>query len=292
MAVVGHGPLVGGRRLRAELKRLREAANLTQDTVADEMDWSLSKLIRIEAGSVSISTNDLKALLDLYGIKDPAEVDGMLDLLRSARTKMWWNNYRGVMSKPLELFVASETETSVFKTYQLFIFPGLLQTEDYARDVIEHLTVGRPTDAMIQSYVELRMERQRQFFGRPEPVRFHVILDESVLRRAVGGKEVLRGQMQHLLDLNETRSELTVQILQPTVGVLPGMASSFTVMEFGDADDLPMLFIEGAKNYVTENIDAREEVDRYQAAFNRLGQRALSATESRALIRELMGEIS
>src|SRR5690242_2667934 len=122
MTAASRGPLVGGRRLRAELRRLRENSALTQDVVAEEMDWSLSKLIRIEAGSVNISTNDLKALLDLYGVRDAAAVEAMLELQRAARQKMWWNDYRDAMGKSLSLFVASESEASVFKTYQLLVF--------------------------------------------------------------------------------------------------------------------------------------------------------------------------
>jgi transcriptional regulator with XRE-family HTH domain len=292
MTVTGHGPLVGGRRLRAELKRLRDRAHLTQDVVAEEMDWSLSKLIRIEAGSVNISTNDLKALLELYGVRDTDEVEAMLELQRAARQKMWWNEYRETMGKYMAHFVASEAEASVFKTYQLLAFPGLLQTEDYARTMISYMTFGSPTEAEIERSVQLRMARQKQFFGRPEPARLHAVLDESLFRRAVGGPVVLREQIAYVLDMIDQRSELTVQVLPHSVGILPGMATSFYVMEFNEAEELPAVFVEGINTHVMENLADSRVVSSYQAAFNRLGQRAENPADSKALIKKLMGEVS
>ena len=137
MAEVG-SPLVQRRRLRTELKKARQVSGLTQDQVAGEMDWSLSKIIRIESASSGISANDLKALLQLYGVKDPGQVDSLVALARAARERSWWSAYRDVAPQPLLQLTEYESAAQVIRQFETMFVPGILQTEDYARAVIDN----------------------------------------------------------------------------------------------------------------------------------------------------------
>ncbi|MFL6073579.1 MAG: helix-turn-helix domain-containing protein [Mycobacteriales bacterium] len=286
----GHGPLIGGRRLRAELRRLRESARLTQDQVADEMDWSLSKLIRIEAGAVGISQNDLKALLHLYHVADDARVEDMLTLARAARQKMWWDGYRDIINKQFSAFVGFESEASVIKTFQLLIVPGLLQTEDYARTVIRHMAFSTVTEKEIDRHVQLRMERKERLLQGETAPRLFVVIDESILRRAVGGADVLSRQLDFLVEAASLPS-VVLQVLPHSTGIFPGMAVSFTLMEFSEEDEEPALFVEGPNARITDDPAERRPAN-YQAAFNTLSQRSLGQSESIALIKKIAKEIS
>jgi hypothetical protein len=258
--------------------------------VAEEMDWSLSKLIRIEAGAVSISQNDLKALLHLYHVIDDERVEDMLTLGRAARQKMWWDSYRDIINKPFSAFVGFESEASVIKTFQLLIVPGVLQTPDYARTVIRHMTFGSVSEKEIDRHVELRMERKERVLQGENPPRLFVVVDESVLRRAVGGTDVLSKQLDFLVEAAAMPS-VVLQVLPHTTGIFPGMAVSFTLMEFSDPDEEPALFVEGPNARVTEDPTSRTPAN-YQAAFNTLGQRSLGQSESIGLIKKIAKEIS
>ena len=134
----GGSPLVQRRRLRAELKKARQTSGLTQDQVADEMDWSLSKIIRIESGSSGISANDLKALLQLYGVTDPEQVDALLALARAALQRSWWSAYRDIAPQSLLQLIEYESAAHVIRQFETMFIPGILQIEDYARAVIQN----------------------------------------------------------------------------------------------------------------------------------------------------------
>jgi transcriptional regulator with XRE-family HTH domain len=286
----GHGPLISGRRLRAEIRRLRESARLTQDQVAEEMDWSLSKLIRIEAGAVGISQNDLKALLNLYHVTDDARFEDMLALARAARRKAWWDSYRDVMTKQLSAFVGFESEASMIKSFHLLLVPGLLQTEDYARTVIRRMSFSTTTETEIERYVQLRMERQERALHSENPPRMSVVIDESVLRRAVGGVDVLGSQLDFLVEAAGLFS-VVLQVLPHSTGIFPGMAVSFTLMEFSDEDEEPALFVEGPNARITDD-PTEGRPSNYLAAFNKLRQSALGQSESIGLIKKIAKEIS
>ena len=151
--------VVERRRLRADLRRARQDAGLTQDQVAAEMDWSLSKVIRIETGSVSISTNDLRALLRLYGISDTAKIQQLVDLAKTARQPSWWSRYRGSVPPVFFQYLEYEAAASAIRHYESYLVPGLLQTRDYAQTVIAEYK-GNFTSKTIQTRLEIRMKRQ------------------------------------------------------------------------------------------------------------------------------------
>src|SRR5574341_251305 len=208
MAARGPDPMVHRRRLRSELRRVREAAGFTQRDVARAMDWSLSKLIRIETGAVSITTNDLRALLTHYGINEPERVEGLIEVARASRERSWWSGYREVASQDYVTFLGYESSASVIRNFEPLLVPGLLQTEEYAREVIRAIQGEDHVDAL----VDLRMYRQQTLLERDEPPSTHFILDEAVIRRSVGGPDVMRRQLRHLAQLAE-RPNITVRVV-------------------------------------------------------------------------------
>jgi transcriptional regulator with XRE-family HTH domain len=159
----GGSPLVQRRRLRTELKKARQESGLTQDQVAGETDWSLSKIIRIESGSSGISVTDLKALLQLYGVKDPEQVNSLVALARAARGRSWWSAYRGIAPHSLLQLIEYESAASIVRQFETLFIPGILQTEDYASAVIENYYDERPGSDFVRALVELRIRRESLF---------------------------------------------------------------------------------------------------------------------------------
>lgn len=175
-------PLVSLGRLRAELRRLREQRRYTQQQVADAMDWSLSKLIRIEGGRNRISTNDLRVLLNHYGV-EPAQQEQLLALSKDVRRTAWWDRFADVIDRDYAAYLGYETVASVIRNFEITIVPGLLQTPEYAEQAMLNTSAARES---IPRGVELRVERQK-LFEREQAPETHFIIDESVIRRVVGG---------------------------------------------------------------------------------------------------------
>src|SRR6266567_1620788 len=190
-------PAVTRRRLRTELRRARLEAGLTQEHVAGVMDWSLSKLIRIENGSVSISTNDLKALVQYYKITDDKRIAELLALARASRERSWWSTYRDI-SKQLAQLIEYESAAYISRHYQDLVIPGLLQTTEYMRTSTRQLAPDMPA-SQVDTVVEVRLKRQELVKRAETPLLFFV-LDEAVIRRMVGDRDVMRRQLQQLVE--------------------------------------------------------------------------------------------
>ena len=235
-------PTIHRRRLRSDLRKAREAARKTQRDVAAAMDWSLSKLIRIETGQVGITTNDLKALLQHYGITDPAQVTRYVELAKRARERSWWSAYKDVASAQLLAFLSYEASASVVRSFQPQLVPGLLQTSEYAENVVSVTTA--PDARRVDDLVELRKRRQEILEGDGELPRFHFIIDEAVIHRVVGGPAVMRRQLNHLLYAAEL-DKVTLRIVPFEVGMYPASGVAYTLFEFSEPENDPdMLYIE------------------------------------------------
>lgn len=241
MPAVGLGPdpTVHRRRLRSELRKAREVAGFTQRDVARVMDWSLSKLIRIETGAVSITTNDLKALLSHYGISDPRRVETLLDIARAARERSPWNVYKELASPEYIAFLAYESAASVIRNFEPLLVPGLLQIEEYAREVLAE--IKGPDKRTVDRLVDLRMERQ-EILNRPDPPSLHFVLDEAVIHRVVGSPDVMRRQLRHIKEFGE-RTDVTVRVVPYRHGMYP-LRVPYVLFEFPDPGDEDILFIE------------------------------------------------
>ncbi|MGC1285066.1 MAG: helix-turn-helix transcriptional regulator, partial [Streptosporangiaceae bacterium] len=173
------------RRVREALRKAREAAGITQRDAAAALDWSMSKLVRIEAGSVGISTTDLRALLGLYAIDDENLINQLVDMARASKERPWFSRYQNILSQAFAQYLGYESSAAVIRGFQPLTMPGLLQTDDYARAILE---ASRASE--IEERVDLRMSRQELLEREEIPAVFY-ILDEAALHRLVGGPTVM-----------------------------------------------------------------------------------------------------
>jgi transcriptional regulator with XRE-family HTH domain len=263
---VGGSPLVERRRLRDELRQARQDAGLTQEAVAEQMDWSMSKIIRIETGSVGISTNDLTALLRLYKVNDSRRVKELIARGKVARQQTWWSKYRAVLPPVYFQYIEYETSASIIRSYETVVVPGLLQTEEYANSVVRHYGTNF-TDKKIKTLVEVRMRRQELLLNGPNPPLLFFILDEAVIRRLIGDENLRKAQLEKLITLAD-RPEVTIEIVPFSVGLHRGMYDPFNILEFpGPAEDI--MYFENVRDSIF-SYDATREVAKYRELFEDL----------------------
>lgn len=274
-------PLVQRRRLRGGLRQARQDAGFTQEHVAAAMDWSLSKVIRVENGATGISTNDLRALLSLYQITDPGTVRDLIELARSARERSWWSTYRDAASPDFLRYVEQEASACVIRAYDHVVIHGLLQTEEYAALVIREFSNELHTGQQIDRLIELRLKRQ-ELLARPRPPELIILHDESALRRCAGSPAVMRRQLRHLAELAD-RPGITLEVIPFTAGVRNGIGVPFAILDFPDPDD-PALFLE-PRDTVRE--DRSEHVAQYEERFQRLRAASPGPAGSAALARSI-----
>jgi transcriptional regulator with XRE-family HTH domain len=282
-----HGPASGRLRLRTALRGAREAARLTQQQVADAMDWSLSKVIRIEKGTVSVSTNDVRALLQLFQVTDQQHIDDLVDLARAARKKAWWTAYRNAVPPYFGELMGLEAEASVHKYFQPVVVPGLLQTQAYARTVLSNTAPGPLTPEQIDTRVEIRMTRQREVLQQANPPRLEIVLDEAVLRRIADSAEVMREQLLHLVKVGAA-GNVVIQVLPFTAGVNT-VEGAFMILQFPDPDDTDVVYTESA--LTGHVLDRPDDIGPYRQAFHRLQETSLPPDESVAMIAKIAGEL-
>ena len=257
---------------------------MTQEQVASAMDWSLSKVIRIEAGSVGISTNDLKALLRLYKISDDEQATELLALARASRERSWQSVYRDVVSPHLLQLIEYEAAASINRNFQPLLVPGLLQTEEYARAILMQFA-DPTTDQPIDAQVEVRMRRQ-ELLDRADPPVLFFILDEAVTRRIVGGPGVMRRQVRKLIEL-ASRPHVTIEIVPFGAGAHPGLQGPFVIYEFPDSADDDVVYLENALGDVISR-DSPEEILRYREAFEELRRLSLGHDGSMTYLNEVV----
>jgi transcriptional regulator with XRE-family HTH domain len=282
-------PVVQRRRLRTELRKARQDAGLTQEQVAAAMDWSLSKLIRIEAGSVGISTNDLKALLRHYQLDDPEVTSELVALARAARERSWWSVYRDIAPPGLLQLIGYEAASFIIRNFETLLVPGLLQTEDYARAVVPSLEEGATTDR-VSTVVEIRMRRQEQL-DRDDPPLLFFILDEAVVRRLIGGRDVMRRQIHHLIEM-AARPNVTIEIVPFSAGTHPGLTGPFVIVEFPDPGDDDVLYLETRGDLLRAGISEEGEVSAYREVFEQLRQLSLGPDGSIAYLGKVADEMT
>lgn len=221
------------RQLAARLKELRDATGLTLTEVADQLEVNQGSLSRIENGERGTTPVLVRALLDLYGVKDEDRRADVLDLVRADKEqqKPWWRKYSTVLTPTrYDGYLALEAGATHLASYQPMLVPGLLQTEDYARAVISQMRKDLSAP-QVESLVTVRIERQNSRLGGETPARFWAILDEAVLRRTVGSVEVMRDQMRKLVEASE-QPNVTVQLLPFSLGAHPGLYGPFVVLTF------------------------------------------------------------
>jgi transcriptional regulator with XRE-family HTH domain len=271
-------PTVRRRRLALELRRLREAARLTCEEVAEHLECSASKISRVETGRVSVSPRDVRDMLELYGVPEDQR-ESLVQLARDSRQKGWWHAYSDTIQPQFAAYIGLESAASEIRIYEVSLIPSLLQTEDYARAVIgAGMMSGKPED--IDRNVQLRMARQPTL-TRDDPPKLWAVLDEAALRRRVGGAGLMRLQLEHLLDL-ASLPNVALQVIPFGGGAHPAMGRPFVVLVFPERIDPDVVYLEDlTRALYLEDVD---EVDRYNMFFNHLRATALSFDESAALI--------
>ncbi|GAA2282502.1 helix-turn-helix transcriptional regulator [Actinomadura sp. NPDC048955] len=272
-------PTVHQRRLRVELRRAREAAELTQEQAAKALEWSLSKIIRIEGGMVRVAVSDVRVMLQQYGV--PSErYDEFLGLARAARETAWWSAYRRVLSPQMAELIGFESAAGACREFDPLLVPGLLQISAYAKEILSNLR-GEDAPEQISELVEVRLRRQEIFEGDAPP-RFYFVIDEAAIRRLVGGAAVMRAQLSHLLEMAK-RPNVTIEIVPLDRGAHPGLSGPFKLLEFVEAEDDDVLYLEGAQGELIGR-DYREDIVRYREKFEVLRRISLGPEGSAVLL--------
>jgi len=284
MATV-YSPTVRRRRLALELRRLREAARLTCEEVADHLECSASKISRVETGRVSVSPRDVRDMLELYGVP-VAQRERLVQLARDSRQKGWWHAFSDTMQPQFATYVGLESAASEIRIYEVSLIPELLQTEDYARVVIRSGMMSSPSDD-IERQVQLRMARQPAI-TRDDPPKVWAVLDEAALRRQVGGPGLMRLQLEHLL-AQAALPNVAVQVIPFGGGAHPAMGRPFIILVFPERVDTDVVYLEDLTSALY--LEDVAEVDRYNVFFNHLRATALSFDDSSALITSVLKEM-
>jgi hypothetical protein len=281
-------PTARRRRLSAELAGLRDAhrqpdgAKTTSAHVADALGWQRSKLSRIENNQWRLpSRRDVVDLLDYYGVTDPAYRDYMLGLVKEGRSKAWWTDVEDLYGSTD--YIGLESAASKVRTWQ-FVVPGLFQTRDYAAAMVVGADIRDPEE--VERRVEARMTRQH-LLDREDPPQVWAIVDEAAIRKPVGGRDVHRGQLQHLLTLTEAE-HLTVQVMLDSAGAHAGMSAPFSMLEFG-AGDRPIVHLE----HLTESLllEDPKKTDRYGWQFQHISAAAASPAETVAHLHKMLHDL-
>jgi len=261
----GGGPTVLRMLLGAHLRRLREAQGVSREDAGWEIRASESKISRMELGRVSFKERDVEDLLTLYGQVDTDERERLLALARQANTPGWWHRYGDVLPNWFQSYLGLEAAASLIRTYEVQFVPGLLQTADYARSVVL-LGHGRAKAEEIERRVDLRMRRQK-ILERPEAVQLWAVIDEAVLRRPVGSRSTMRGQIQALIDATQ-RQSVHLQVLPFQVGGHSAAGGAFSILRFPDQELPDIVYVEQLSSALY--LDKRDDVELYVDAMERL----------------------
>lgn len=273
-------PTPRSRRLGRELRRLRETKSWTMEDAAKQLGCSTSRVSRIESGEIKPRTGDVLELLLAYDVSHEGEPGkSLLALARELRQSGWWQRL-GALSGRYATFIAYEAEAAELRNFEPTMIPGLLQTEDYARAVN---SVGRETDAeAIEQRVKARLTRQEVLTRKPSPLRLHAILSEATLLFEVGGAEVLRAQLEHVVGL-AGRPNITVQVLRFAAGATLADRGGFAILSF-ERDEPPLGYVETPAGELF--LESPREIERLTAVFDHLKTLAMSPAESIKFIKE------
>jgi Domain of unknown function (DUF5753)/Helix-turn-helix domain len=279
----GGGPTVLRMLLGAHLRRLREAQGVSREDAGWEIRASESKISRMELGRVSFKERDVEDLLTLYGLVDSEERERLLSLARQANTPGWWHRYGDVLPNWFQSYLGLEAAASMIRTYEVQFVPGLLQTADYARSVVL-LGHGRARPEEIDRRVDLRMQRQ-QILDRSDAVQLWAVVDEAVLRRPVGSRAVMRGQIEALVDATGHKS-IHLQVLPFQAGGHSAAGGAFSILRFPDQELPDIVYVEQLSSALY--LDKRDDVELYVDAMERLCVEADPPERAADTLREIL----
>ncbi|MGW8743352.1 helix-turn-helix domain-containing protein [Streptomyces sp. NPDC055794] len=275
-------PTVGQVVLGRRLQELRETAGLRREEAAKVLRVAPATVRRMEMAEVSLKIPYVQILLTTYGVAS-AEVAAFVTLAEEANQPGWWQRYHDVLPDWFSMYVSLEGAARIVRSYEPHFVPGLLQTEDYARSVLEAGTIGNAGGDAVERHVSLRMERQR-LLDRPDPPHLWVVMDETVLRRPVSVHgRVMREQLDKLLEF-ASRDRVTLQVAEFEDGPHPGTYAPFTLFRFAEPELPDMVFTE----YLTGALylDSRPEVSAHLEVLDHMTARAASTQRTEKVLRE------
>jgi transcriptional regulator with XRE-family HTH domain len=285
------GPVVQSALLRGELVRLRRESGLTQEQVASDLEWSPSKLIRVEGGRSSITKVDLDALLAKYGVTGESTRERLQLLNRASRERAWWDKYQDDVAPVYLSYVGFEAGAAFIRQFQSAFLPGLLQTAEYA----EAVTINSVEALRVAAIVGLRLQRQAELAQRDPQPRQYYVLDEAAVRRHAGiakSPDIMPRQLRHIADKAERDDAVTVQVIPFAAGVHQGLSGPFTMLEF-DGNLPDVLYIDtGPGEFASLLAGDDPRVVAYRTDFELLLEDALSPDRSVSLIRDVADEMS
>jgi len=276
-------PTVRRRRLGQELRRLRELKGMTAEEVAERLLVSQSKISRLENGRRSISQRDVRDLCGVYEVEDVRIVDSLMQMAKDSRQQGWWHSFGDI---PYSVYIGLETDAASLRVYDPQVVPGLLQTREYAEALITGaLPESAPAD--VEKRVQVRLRRQERISAAENPLRLWAVLDEAALRREVGNKQVMIGQLEGLIEMSQL-PHVTVQVIPFAMGAHPGVSGQYAILEFPDAADSSVVYIEGVTSDLY--LEKAQDVQKYSVMYEHLRAQALNADQSREFISNVAKE--
>ncbi|MFI2368419.1 helix-turn-helix domain-containing protein [Streptomyces sp. NPDC018833] len=270
-------PTVRRRRLGQELRRLRELKGMTAEEVAERLLVSQSKISRLENGRRSISQRDVRDLCGVYEVEDHRIVDSLMQMAKDSRQQGWWHAFGDI---PYSVYIGLETDAASLRVYEPQVVPGLLQTRQYAEALIAGaLPESGITD--IDKRVSVRVRRQERIKDAEHPLRLWAVIDEAALRRRVGDRQLMREQLEHLVELSH-QPHVTVQVLPFDMGAHPGINGQYAILEFPDASDSSVVYIEGVTSDLY--LEKANDVQKYSVMYEHLRAQALNVEQTRQFI--------
>jgi len=276
--VAERGPTALRIAVGGQLRKLREQSNITREDAGEHIRGSHAKISRLELGRTGFKERDIRDLLELYGINSVEERETFLDLVRKANQPGWWHRYGDLLPPWFETYLGLEHASKAIRTFEGQLVPGLLQTEEYARAVV---ALGHENVETTRR-VELRRKRQEILDRRGGPTLWAVI-DESVLHRPIGGGDVLRAQLNHLIVASESQN-VTIQVLPYAAGGNAAAGSSFTMLRFAEPELPDIVYLEQLTSALY--LDRQQDLEMYRQVMDRLSVQAEPPDRSRRMLAE------
>ncbi|ELS54002.1 helix-turn-helix domain-containing protein [Streptomyces sp. ISL-22] len=273
-------PTVRRRRLGQELRRLRELKGMTAEEVAERLLVSQSKISRLENGRRSISQRDVRDLCGVYEVEDHRIVDSLMQMAKDSRQQGWWHSFGDI---PYSVYIGLETDAASLRVYDPQVVPGLLQTKQYAEALIAG-ALPETAQAEIEKRVQVRMRRQERISTEENPLRLWTVLDEAALRRVVGNRSLMRDQLEQLVEQSQL-PHVTVQVIPFDMGAHPGLNGQYAILEFPDAADSSVVYIEGVTSDLY--LEKANDVQKYSVMYEHLRAQALNVEQSRQFIADI-----
>ncbi|MFB4298482.1 helix-turn-helix domain-containing protein [Actinomadura sp. NTSP31] len=274
-------PTVRHRRLARQLRQARENSGLSMERAAAALGWSRPKLVRFETAKTRPKPADVEAMLDLYGGSEAQKLT-LMQLARDIRKRGWWSAFNDVLAGS---FAELEDDATAIRSWQVQFVPGLLQTSDYALALIRILSPDDLEDVLLRR-LQARMAR-RAILERQDTPSYDVVLDEAVLRRPVGGAQVMARQLDALIEA-ANRPNVSVRIMPISVGEHAGMDGPFVVLSFADGEDQDVAYLEGMGGEIY--LEDVGQLNRCNVRFDRIRDQALSEDDSVTLIADIAKE--